>query len=185
MGILSFLKGDSSSNAKNSDLTGHQIDPSTVLAPTDPNVPNPRNPGRFASVRSTPVLQDPRYFNAEEIKALKTLIKGKKANAKATSEGYASLKQLDDIDATVHGAHYSYQEYLAKNEVKKLATNAKYAEALHGLRTSYASLGAGLDEADQKAQLKIQAIKSKLQSQRTRTSSRTSTGTSSRRKSKK
>ncbi|MGL5082020.1 MAG: hypothetical protein ACRC8A_11100 [Microcoleaceae cyanobacterium] len=163
MGILAFLGGSASANS-DFNLEGHQIDKFAVLAPTDPKVPAPRNPGRFTSVRSTPVLEDPRYFTGEEMKVLKAVVTEKKQQLKSTAAGYEILKQIDDIDASVHATHYSYREHLAGNEVKKLGANAKYAEALHGLRPRYVDLGTKLDQANQKAQLKIQAMKSKLRS---------------------
>ncbi|NJK39020.1 MAG: hypothetical protein HC825_02475 [Oscillatoriales cyanobacterium RM1_1_9] len=163
MGILSRLGGRETGNS-NPDLAGHQIDRFAVLAPTDPKVPTPRNPGQFTSIRSAPVLEDPRYFNGEEVKVLKAVVKTKKQQLKSTSASYESLRQIDDVDVSVHGTYYGYRTHLANNEVKKLGANAKYAEALHGMRPRYVDLGTKLDQADQKSQLKIQAMKAKLQS---------------------
>jgi hypothetical protein len=40
----------------------HAIDKSKVLASTDTSVITPLNPGNFSSIRSVPIVPDPRYF---------------------------------------------------------------------------------------------------------------------------
>lgn len=160
MGILSALTGTDWNT-----LGGHQIDPQKVLAPTDPRVPRPRNPGKFSSVRSTPILEEARYFDSEETKALQTLAKDRKAKSKSTQAAMAALKDIDDADTQVHQLFYQYRQHLASNEVKKLSANTKYAKALHDLRPKYAALGSGLQQAELKATAKIQAIKGKLREQ--------------------
>jgi hypothetical protein len=44
----------------------HAIDKSKVLASTDTSVITPVNPGNFSSIRSVPVVPDPRYFDREQ-----------------------------------------------------------------------------------------------------------------------
>ncbi|NJK37254.1 MAG: hypothetical protein HC825_00030 [Oscillatoriales cyanobacterium RM1_1_9] len=163
MGILTSLLG---TNSTSDTFADHRINPANVLAPTDNQALNPRNPGPFGSVRSTPVLNDPRYFNKEEVQALKSLARERKSSSKYTQQAFNALQQIDDADVEVHAAFYQYRQHLAGNEVQKLAANTKYAEALHGLRPRYVSLGAGIDGADYKASFKIQQLKQKMQQQR-------------------
>ena len=58
----------------------HAIDKSKVLAQTDALVITPNTPGNFSSIRSVPVVPDPRYFTKEEADAMKGL-----ANSSASS----------------------------------------------------------------------------------------------------
>lgn len=164
MGILSTLLGNNTSQSWES-LSDHNISSSKVLASTDDQVPTPRNPGQFKSVRSIPVLAEPRYFDARESKALKELAKEKKAQSKYTKEAFEAMRQIDDADVTVHTAFYEHRQYLARNEVKKLTANAKYAGELHKLRPKYADLGLGLESAERTATVKIQQMKQKMQQQ--------------------
>jgi hypothetical protein len=48
----------------------HAIDKSIVLAQTDALVITPNTPGNFSSIRSAPVVPDPRYFTKEEVDAM-------------------------------------------------------------------------------------------------------------------
>lgn len=142
----------------------HQIDKSQVLQPTDPNVFSPTNPGNFASIRSVPVLDSPRYFSKEEKVVLKQVAKQRKESAKHTQESYQALKQIDDADTTVHLAHYAYKGQLAGNEVKKLGANSNYAQKLHGLRPQYAQMSLNIDQANQQAVNKITQYRQQVQS---------------------
>jgi len=49
----------------------HAIDKSKVLAQT--GVITPNTPGNFSSIRSLPVMPDPRYFDREQAEKLKEL----------------------------------------------------------------------------------------------------------------
>ncbi len=49
----------------------HAIDKSKVLAQTDAGVITPNTPGNFSSIRSVPVVPDPRYFDREQADKLK------------------------------------------------------------------------------------------------------------------
>ncbi len=51
----------------------HAIDKSKVLAQTDAGVITPNTPGNFSSIRSVPVVPDPRYFDREQADKLKEL----------------------------------------------------------------------------------------------------------------
>ncbi|MEG5032811.1 hypothetical protein [Microcoleus sp. AT3-D2] len=48
-----------------------------LTAPTDASVITPLNPGNFASIRTSPVVDAPRYFDKEEADKLKELAKEK------------------------------------------------------------------------------------------------------------
>ena len=162
MGLMSVIFN----TEKQSSYSGsHNINKSVVLAPTDDQAPSPTNPGIFPSIRSIPVVDGPRYFNRQEAAAIKKLAKEKKKNAIYSKEAYQGLKEIDDADTVVHVSHYKYKGSLAGNEVKKLSANAIYAKKLHSLRPSYAKLDTGIDDAEIKANSKIQEIKQKIQSQ--------------------
>jgi hypothetical protein len=60
----------------------HAIDKSKVLASTDTSVSTPLNPGNFSSIRSAPVVPDPRYFDREQADKLKELAKEKTDGAR-------------------------------------------------------------------------------------------------------
>jgi len=149
---------------RNAGYGSHQIDKSLVLQPTDSTVFSPTNPGNFASIRSVPVLDSPRYFSKEEKVVLKQVAKQRKESAKHTQESYQALKQIDDADTTVHLAHYAYKGQLAGNEVKKLGANSNYAQKLHGLRPQYAQMSLNIDQANQQAVNKITQYRQQVQS---------------------
>lgn len=150
-------------SGNNSGYGSHQIDKSQVLQPTDPNVFSSTNPGNFASIRSAPVLDSPRYFSKEEKVVLKQVAKQRKESAKHTQESYQALKQIDDADTTVHLAHYAYKGQLAGNEVKKLGANSNYAQKLHGLRPQYAQMSLNIDQANKQAVNKIAQYRQQIQ----------------------
>lgn len=162
MGLMSVIFN----TEKKSSYSGtHNINKSAVLAPTDDQAPSPNNVGSFPSIRSIPVADGPRFFNREEAKAIKKLAKEKKKNALYSKEAYQGLKEIDDADTVVHVSHYKYKGFLATNEVKKLSANTMYAKKLHALRPSYAKLDSGIDDADIKANSKIQEMKENIKSQ--------------------
>jgi len=61
MGTMTRLFGGESS-----DAIGSKSD--KLTAPTDASVITPLNPGNFASIRTSPVVDAPRYFTEEEAK---------------------------------------------------------------------------------------------------------------------
>lgn len=166
MGLMTAIFGaENTGQNTGQNNGGHNINKSAVLSPTDGQAPSPENPGSFSSIRSVPVVEGPRYFNREEVKVIKKLAKDKKRDAKYSQEAYQALKEIDNADTIVHTSHYNYKGHLAGNEVKKLSANATYAKKLHGLRPRYATLNAGIDTADKKANSKIQEIKAKIKSE--------------------
>jgi hypothetical protein len=140
----------------------HAIDKSKVLAQTDAGVITPNNPGNFSSIRSVPVVPDPRYFTKEEADAIKGLAKEKTDGARQSKRAYKSLAHIEAADKTVHKEHRKYEGAVAENELGKKRSDAGLAKKLHGLRPSYARLGLGIDKADSDARTRIDAIKAKL-----------------------
>jgi hypothetical protein len=59
MGTMTTLFGGGSSK----DISGKS---QTLGKATDATVITPLNPGKFGSVRSTPIVEAPRYFTKEE-----------------------------------------------------------------------------------------------------------------------
>jgi hypothetical protein len=140
----------------------HAIDKSKVLASTDTSVITPLNLGNFSSIRSVPVVPDPRYFDREQADKLKELAKEKTDGARQSKRAYKSLTKIEAADKTVHKEHRKYEGAVAENELGKKRADAGLAKKLHGLRPGYARLGLGIDKAGSDARIRIDAIKAKL-----------------------
>jgi hypothetical protein len=146
--------------ASNDD--SHAINKSKVLVSTDTSVITPLNPGNFSSVRSVPVVPDPRYFDREQADKLKELAKEKTDGARQSKRAYKALTKIEVADKTVHKEHRKYEGAVAENELGKKRADAGLAKKLHGMRPGYARLGLGIDKADSDARTRIDAIKAKL-----------------------
>jgi hypothetical protein len=155
MGTMTRLFGGDSS-----DVISHKSD--KLSAPTDASVITPLNPGNFTSIRTSPVVDAPRYFTEEEVMAMKMLAKQKSENARHAKKAYKSLTQIEEADAKVHRAHRKYEGAVATNELTKKKADVGLAKKLQGLRSGYARLGVGLEKAENKATERIEAIKAKL-----------------------
>ena len=140
----------------------HAIDKSKVLAQTDAGVITPNNPGNFSSIRSVPVVPDPRYFDKEQADKLKELAKDKTDGAQQSKRAYKFLAKIEVADKTVHKEHRKYEGAVAENELGKKRSDTGLAKKLHGLRPGYARLGLGIDKADSDARTRIDEIKAKL-----------------------
>jgi hypothetical protein len=140
----------------------HAIDKSKVLSSTDTSVSTPLNPGNFSSIRSVPVVPDPRYFDREQADKLKELAKDKTDGARQSKRAYKSLAKIEAADKTVHKEHRKYEGAVAENELGKKRSDAGLAKKLHRMRPGYARLGLGIDKADSDARTRIDAIKAKL-----------------------
>jgi hypothetical protein len=140
----------------------HTINKSKVLATTDTSVITPLNPGNFSSIRSVPVVPDPRYFDREQADKLKKLAKEKTDGVRQSKRAYKSLAKIEAADKTVHKEHRKYESAVAENELSKKRSDAGLAKKLHGMRPSYARLGLGIDKADSDARTRIDEIKAKL-----------------------
>jgi hypothetical protein len=161
---LRLFGGNSDAGKINSSNDGnHVIDKSKVLAQTDAGVITPNSPGNFSSIRSVPVVPDPRYFTKEEADAMKGLAKEKTDGARQSKRAYKSLAKIEAADKTVHKEHRKYEGAVAENELGKKCADAGLAKKLHGMRPGYARLGLGIDKADSDARTRIDAIKAKLQ----------------------
>jgi hypothetical protein len=140
----------------------HAINKSKVLAQTDAGVITPNTPGNFSSIRSVPVVPDPRYFTKEEADAMKGLAKDKTEGARQSKRAYKSLAKIEAADKTVHKEHRKYEGAVAENELGKKRSDAGLAKKLHYMRPGYARLGLGIDKADSDARTRIDEIKAKL-----------------------
>jgi len=100
---LRLFGGNSDAGKLNSSNDGgHAIDKSKVLAQTDAGVITPNSPGNFSSIRSVPVVPDPRYFTKEEADAIKALAKEKTDGARQSKRVYKFLGKIEAADKTVH-----------------------------------------------------------------------------------
>jgi hypothetical protein len=158
-----FGGGQTAAGKLNASNDGnHAIDKSKVLAQTDALVITPKTPGNFSSIRSVPVVPDPRYFTKEEADAMKGLAKEKTEGARQSKRAYKSLAKIEAADKTVHKEHRKYEGAVAENELGKKRSDAGLAKKLHSMRPGYARLGLGIDKADSDARTRIDAIKAKL-----------------------
>jgi len=155
MGTMTRLFG-----GKVSDAISSKSD--KLTAPTDASVITPLNPGNFTSIRTSPVVDTPRYFTEEEATAMKKLAKEKTEGARHAKKAYKSLAQIEESDAKVHKAHRKYEGAVATNELTKKKADVGLAKTLHSLRPGYARLGVGLENAENRATERIEAIKAKL-----------------------
>jgi hypothetical protein len=140
----------------------HAINKSKVLASTDTSVITPLKPGNFSSIRSVPVVPDPRYFDREQADKLKELAKAKTDGARQSKRVYKFLAKIEAADKTVHKEHRKYEGAVAENELGKKRSDVGLAKKLHGMRPGYARLGLGIDKADSDARTRIDEIKAKL-----------------------
>jgi len=157
-----FSGGQSAAGKLSANDGSHAIDKSKVLATTDTSVITPLNPGNFGSIRTTPIVPEPRYFDKEQADALKGLAKEKTNGARQSKRAYKSLAKIEAADKTVHKEHRKYEGAVAENELGKKRSDAGLAKKLHGMRPGYARLGLGIDKADSDARTRIDAIKAKL-----------------------
>jgi hypothetical protein len=157
-----FGGGQPAAGKISANYSSHVIDKSKVLASTDTSVITPLNPGNFSSIRSVPVVPDPRYFDREQADKLKELAKEKTDGARQSKRAYKSLAKIEAADKTVHKEHRKYEGAVAENELGKKRSDAGLAKKLHGLRPGYARLGLGIDKADSDARTRIDEIKAKL-----------------------
>jgi hypothetical protein len=160
---LRLFGGGQSAAAKiSTNDSNHAINKFKVLAQTDALVITPNTPGNFSSVRSVPVVPDPRYFTKEEADAMKGLAKEKTNGARQSKRAYKALTKIEAADKTVHKEHRKYEGAVAENELGKKRSDAGLAKKLHSMRPGYARLGLGIDKADSDARTRIDAIKAKL-----------------------
>ncbi len=157
-----FGGGQSAAGKISANDGNHAIDKSKVLASTDTSVITPLNPGSFSSIRSVPVVPDPRYFDREQADKLKELAKEKTDGARQSKRAYKALTKIEEADKTVHKEHRKYEGAVAENELGKKRADAGLAKKLHGMRPGYARLGLGIDKADSNARTRIDEIKAKL-----------------------
>ncbi|MEG3941176.1 hypothetical protein QT995_23940 [Microcoleus sp. S36b_A3] len=157
-----FGGGKTAADLATTNDGGHAIDKSKVLQSTAPGVITPTNPGNFGSIRTVPVLPEPRYFDREEADRLKELAKEKTDGARQSKRAYKALTKIEVADKVVHKEHRKYEGAVAENELGKKRADTGLAKKLHGLRPGYARLGLGIDKADSDARTRIDAIKAKL-----------------------
>jgi hypothetical protein len=157
-----FGGGQTAVNKISANDGSHAINKSKVLAQTDAGVITPNSPGNFSSIRSVPVVPDPRYFDREQADKLKGLAKEKTDGARQSKRAYKSLAKIEAADKTVHQLHRKYEGAVAENELGKKRADTGLAKKLHGMRPGYARLGLGIDKADADARTRIDEIKAKL-----------------------
>ena len=141
---------------------GHALNKNTILRHTTPDAISPMQPGNWSSLRSVPVVKDPRYFTREESNALAELRSQKREQLGATKSAYKSLGKVEEYDAEVVKHHRKYQGKVADGELTKLKANARLARHLHAIRPDYARLGAGLERSEKSADRQVEVLKATI-----------------------
>lgn len=167
MGLFNALMGisDNSSGGALANCAdgGHSLDRNKILAATDEMALTPKNPGEFKGIRSIPVLTQPRYFSEEEAQALAERARAAKRGVVSTKKAIKALNKIDDCDRKVNNVYYyKYAKKSADNELSKKRAQVSYGKHLHGQRAGYAALGAGLQEAENRAEIAINKIAASL-----------------------
>lgn len=162
MGLMSRLLGGGG-DSKSSAIAQSESNINSSVVFQGAGGFSPNNPGKMENLRSAPVLPGPRYFTADEADKLEELARQKKAQVRPTEQALHALGQVEKADAKVQSAYYrEYAPRVASAELKKMAAKQQFAVHLHGLRAPYASLGAGLGRAENKATAAVAAIKAGL-----------------------
>ncbi len=144
----------------------HSISSDRTLSPTHPDVITPDNPGDMSSIRSVPVLHQPRYFGEAETRAIKQLAEQRGVDLGNAKTAYECLQAIESADTQLHVTHRNYQARLADGELKRKQADTKYSQHLHGLRPLYADLQSGLqfslEAMDQRVAEITQRIRGRL-----------------------
>lgn len=159
MGLLNFLtggraKGGSFERSTPIAAAGNY---SRALQATTPAAITPANPGSFATIRSAPILQAPRYFSQEEASAIRQRSSQLRRQVGSTKSAYKGLMQIEKADAAVHVAHREYETVVGKSENKKKRSDVKHAKTMIGLAPSYAGMQQSIALAADRAAAQIQA----------------------------
>ena len=153
MSLQLRLFGGGQSNAGKLSATNdgsHSIDKNKVLASTDTGVITPNNPGNFSSIRSVPVVPNPRYFDREQADKLKELAKEKTDGARQSKRAYNALTKIEEADASQFTKIPPQIRRCGSRERAEARSDQMpvLAKKLHGLRPGYARLGLGIDKAE-------------------------------------
>jgi hypothetical protein len=140
----------------------HEIKNDNVLGHTSNDVPSPTNPGQWISIRSVPVVHDPRYFSKQEADVLWAARKQSTQGKEQAKRAFKHLAKIEGNDSEVHKAHKKYIGKVADAELVKLSANAKLARHFHALRPEYAQLGQGLANSEARASERVQGIQAKI-----------------------
>jgi len=148
-------------NQQDTNVEGHSISASSALMPTDEAVIRPTMSGSWSSLRTQPIIAEPRYFTELETKSMVEQAKNRVKGAKNTVKTYRALSAMEQADAMVHTAHRGYQAQMAKGEMQKLKSNAQLAKTLHGLRPGYTAAQLMVSGAEQRASNRVVELKAK------------------------
>jgi hypothetical protein len=162
MGLMNFLSGGRASGGsfdRKGSKSGGQLTASysPALAPTTPAAITPTNPGNFSSIRSAPILTQPRYFNPAEAASIRQAAAQKRQQVGSTKSAYKGLKQIEKADAIVHSEHRDYETVVGRSEAKKKRADVRHAKAMIGLAPAYAGMAHSMALAGDRASAQIQA----------------------------
>ncbi len=140
----------------------HNISTDKTIDPTPGNPITPENPGELGTVRSVPVLRQPRYFGEHEASALAELAKQRQADLQHSKEAYSALRQLEEADTAIHESQREYETLVAKTEYRKKEADTAYSQTLHKLRPKYADLRSGFEITAKAADQRVAEIVERL-----------------------
>lgn len=140
----------------------HNINTDKTIDPTPGNPITPENPGELGTVRSVPVLRQPRYFGEHEASALAELAKQRQQDLAHSKQAYEALRKLEDADTEIHEHQRGYETVVAKREYQRKEADVQYSRFLHGLRPKYADLRSGFEISAKAADQRVSEIVERL-----------------------
>lgn len=165
---LAKISGAAQSNSSSLANGEHRLGTASDLvgkATTDSLTPT--NPGTLQPHKSMADLQSPVTINEQQYQALKGKVNEQVKLNTSSSKGYRTAGRLLKSDYTRNNAFYGVKGY-ARQAIKYAAKSAKllagFGAYAQGKRKTFAGAAANYEQASQKADADIAAIRSKLRS---------------------
>ncbi|OLP15615.1 hypothetical protein BST81_25415 [Leptolyngbya sp. 'hensonii'] len=130
----------------------------TAVAPATHSLPVAPG-GDLDTLRSAPLVQQPRYFDKPQADALQQLASDRTAGARQTVRAYNHLTRIEEADTRVHRAHRRYQGAVADNKLTRDRADARLQRKGQQLRPEYERLHQGVQRATQNADTRIAELR--------------------------
>lgn len=173
MGILKNFIGQNKQNpqshhSKNFNTTAltatgsHALQSEQILAATHADAINPVQHGNFHNLRSVGIETTPRYMTREESHHIRGKAKQITQAVAPTVAALRALSRVEKADAKVQKEFRKYQGAVADGELKKVRSNVSLGKKLHGQRSQYATLGAGIHQAEKQADQRVVQVQAEV-----------------------
>ena len=136
---------------------GHQ----NALRPTNWAVFHPGNPGPFDTVRSVAIVPNTREFTPPEAAHLTVLAEQRSEIAAASEEAYRALSTIENADQRIHSSNRLYRGEVAKAELLRKQSDAKYLSTLNDLREGYGKSAAQLMSSRKASDQQLEVIEAR------------------------